>query len=131
MPGCDALWYRTRRCASMGCVLAPRRYVEMTCPQCLKSIPSKLLWIVSGKDGSSCPHCKASFCPKPLCAVVLFLLSCAIGDATLIVLRRLGAPFWMAFAAFFVVFAAAYALGMPLILRLRVKAPPDLADKRA
>ena len=103
----------------------------MTCPQCLKSIPSRLLWIVSGKDGSSCPHCKASLCPKPLCAVLLFLLSCGIADATLIILRHSGAPFWAAFLAFLVVFAAAYAIGTPLLLRLRIKAQPDLAGKRA
>jgi hypothetical protein len=96
----------------------------MNCPQCLKSIPSKSLWLVSGKDGSACPHCRASLCPRAFCAVILFLLSCVVGDATLIVLRHVGAPFWLAFAAFFVVFVAAYAFGAPLILRLRVKPEP-------
>jgi hypothetical protein len=55
--------------------------------------------------------------------VVLFLLSCVLGDATLIVLRRLGAESWLAFAAFFLVFVAAYFVGLRVILRLRVKAP--------
>ena len=44
----------------------------MQCPQCNQRVPAKLLWVVSGANGSSCPHCKASLCPKAMCAVVLF-----------------------------------------------------------
>jgi hypothetical protein len=93
----------------------------MNCPQCRKSISSRSLWIISGKDGSKCPHCQAMLCPRAMCAVVLFLLSCVLGDATLIALRHFGAPFWLAFAAFFAVFGATYAIAAPMILRLRVK----------
>jgi hypothetical protein len=101
----------------------------MNCPQCRNSVASKSLWILSGKDGSSCPHCKTSLCPRASCAVVLFLLSCVLGDVTLTVLRHIGAPFWLAFAAFFVVFAATYMIGAPLILRLRVRpTPPSTMD---
>jgi hypothetical protein len=57
---------------------------------------------------------------------VLFLLSCVLGDATLIVLRCLGAESWLSFAAFFVVFAATYLVGLRVILRLRVKAAPPV-----
>jgi hypothetical protein len=64
-------------------------------------------------------------CPKATCALVLFALSCVFGDATLILLRRLmDANIWVAFLGFFVVFAAVYAIGLRLILRLRVK-PQD------
>lgn len=69
-----------------------------------------------------CPHCQAGLRPKAVCAVVLFLLSCALGDGALILLRRAGAESWLAFSAFFVVFAAAYLLGLRVILRLQVKA---------
>ena len=93
----------------------------MNCPQCLKSISSKSLGIISGKDGSQCPYCNALLCPRASCAVALFLLSCLLGDSTLIALRHFGAPFWLAFAAFFVVFGATYTISAPLILRLRVK----------
>jgi hypothetical protein len=93
----------------------------MICPQCLKTVPSKSLFLISGKEGASCPHCKASLCPRATCAVVLFLLSCVLGDAALILMRHAGAPSWLAFSGFFVVFAAAYAVCAPLILRLRVR----------
>jgi hypothetical protein len=93
----------------------------MVCPQCHKEVPAKLNLVLSGANGSLCPHCKVSLCPKAVCAVVLFLLSCVLADTTLILLRHAGAQFWLAFLAFFVVFAAAYLVGMRLILRLRVK----------
>jgi hypothetical protein len=94
----------------------------MDCPQCHKQVPTKFSWILSGANGSTCPHCKVSLCPKAVCAIVLFLLSCVLGDGTLILLRHAGAASWIAFSAFFVVFAAAYLLGLRVILRLRVKA---------
>ena len=96
----------------------------MVCPQCQKQVATKLLWVASGANGSVCPHCDARLCPKAICAVVLFALSCVCGDVALILLRRVDANFWLAFLGFFVVFAAVYALGLRLILRLRVK-PPD------
>lgn len=95
----------------------------MVCPQCNKQVPARLHWVFSGANGSLCPHCQASLCPKAACAVVLFLLSCLIGDGTLILLRWAGASWWIAFAAFFFVFAAAYLAGLRLILRLRLKRP--------
>ncbi|HKV49003.1 MAG TPA: hypothetical protein VJN69_12995 [Candidatus Acidoferrales bacterium] len=54
--------------------------------------------------------------------MALFLVSCGLADGALILLRRGGIAFWLAFAAFFVVFAAAYLIGMRVMLRLRVKA---------
>jgi hypothetical protein len=94
----------------------------MVCPQCQKEVPAQLRWVLSGANGSLCPHCNVSLCPRASCAVILFLLSCGLGDATLILLRRAGAEFWLAFLAFFAVFAAVYLVGLRLILRLRVKA---------
>jgi hypothetical protein len=96
----------------------------MFCPQCQKRVPARLLWVVSSANGSPCPHCKASLCPKPMCAVVLFALSCICGDVTLILLRRADVNFWLAFLGFFLVFAGVYAVGLKLFLRLRVR-PPD------
>ncbi len=96
----------------------------MVCPQCRQQVPAKLSWIFSGANGSSCPHCKASLCPRAACAVVLFLLACALGDTTLIVLRHFGVQSWLTLLAFFVAFAATYLAGLRLILRLRVKTVP-------
>jgi hypothetical protein len=96
----------------------------MDCPQCHKPVPAKLHWVINGAKGSLCPHCKVSLCPQATCAVVLFFLACGLADVTLILLRRAGAEFWLAFLAFFVVFAAAYLAGLRLILRLRVKTQP-------
>jgi hypothetical protein len=96
----------------------------MFCPQCQKQAPARLLWIVSGAKGSLCPHCNANLCPKAICAVVLFALSCVGGDVTLLLLRHAGVNFWFAFLGFFAAFAGVYALGLKLILRLRVR-PPD------
>jgi hypothetical protein len=92
----------------------------MRCPQCGKKIPAKHFLLLRGADGSVCPHCAAGLCPRASCAVALFLLACAAGDVTLILLRRAGAESWLAFAGFFVVFAAAYLAGMRFILRMRV-----------
>lgn len=96
----------------------------MDCPQCHKQVPARFSWILSGANGSTCPHCKVSLCPKATCAIVLFLLSCVLADGTLILLRHAVVGSWVAFAAFFGVFAAAYLLGLRVILRLRVKATP-------
>lgn len=97
----------------------------MDCPQCNKPVPAKLHWAINGAKGSVCPHCQANLCPRAICAVVLFFLSCGLADAALILLRRAGAEFWLALLAFFVVFAAAYLAGLRLIMRLRVKAPAE------
>ena len=99
----------------------------MDCPQCRQQVPPKLHWFLSGANGSVCPHCKAGLRPKAICAIVLFFLSCALGDGALILLRRAGAESWVAFGAFFVVFAVAYLLAMRVILRLQVKASPEEA----
>lgn len=93
----------------------------MDCPQCQKRVPATLHWVLSGANGSTCPHCNASLCPRATCAVVLFLVSCGLADGTLILLRHTGVAFWVAFAAFFAVFAAAYLIGLRVMLRLRVK----------
>jgi hypothetical protein len=96
----------------------------MDCPQCQKRVPATFHWVLSGANGSTCPHCRASLCPKAACAVVLFLVSCGLADGALILLRSAGVAFWIAFGAFFVVFATVYLLGMRLMLRLRVKPAP-------
>jgi hypothetical protein len=66
--------------------------------------------------------------------VVLFALSCVFGDGTLILLRRFDANTWLAFLGFFLVFAAVYAVGLRLILKLRLKNPtaatPDMGERR-
>ena len=93
----------------------------MDCPQCQKRVPATLHWVLSGANGSTCPHCKANLCPKAACAVALFLVSCGLADGALILLRHVGVAFWIAFSAFFVVFAVVYLLGLRVIVRLRVK----------
>jgi hypothetical protein len=93
----------------------------MTCPQCNQPVPAKSLWTRAGLSTVVCPHCHASLCPKALCAVVLFVVSFGMGDAVLVLLRHGGAAIWLAFAGFFVVFVAVYAVFAPLMLRLRLK----------
>jgi hypothetical protein len=56
-----------------------------------------------------------------MCAVVLFVMSFGLGNASLFLLRREGAELWLAFAGFFVVFASVYVVIAPMILRLRLK----------
>jgi len=106
----------------------------MTCPQCYQQVPAKSLWTRAGLSTVVCPHCQASLCPKALCAVVLFMVSFGMGDAVLVLLRRSGAAMWLAFAGFFVVFVAFYAVFAPLMLRLRLKGPggePHLSGHNA
>jgi len=93
----------------------------MTCPQCQQHIPAKSLWTTSGFAGITCPSCAASLTPKPLTAILLFVLSIGLGDAALILLRRNGAGLLLAFAGFFLVFAAVFALAAPLLLQMRLK----------
>lgn len=95
----------------------------MFCPGCRKPVPATVRWVLSGANGSTCPHCKASLCPRAAYAVILFLISCGLADGTLILLRHGGAPFWLAFAAFFIAFAAVYLVGVRVLLRLRVNSP--------
>ena len=104
----------------------------MTCSQCKGRVPSKALWTATGLSGIVCPHCHASLCPKAVCAIVLFALSFGLGDIALVVLRRHGAEFWLAFFGFFVIFAGVYAVTAPLVLRLRLKddSGPHLAARR-
>ena len=94
----------------------------MDCPQCQKRVPATLHWVLSGANGSTCPHCKAGLCPKATYAVLLFFVSCGLADGALILLRHAGVAFWVAFAAFFIVFAMVYLIGLRVMLRLRVKA---------
>lgn len=93
----------------------------MTCPRCNGRVPVKALWTATGLSGIVCPHCHASLCPKPICAILLFALSFGLGDIALVVLRQHGAPYWLAFLGFFVILAGVYAVAAPLVLRLRVK----------
>jgi hypothetical protein len=93
----------------------------MTCPQCNQSIPAKSLWTTSGFAGITCPGCSASLAPKPLTALLLFVLSLGLGDLALILLRRNGAGLLLAFVGFFLVAAAVFALAAPLILQMRLK----------
>ncbi len=93
----------------------------MTCPQCHQRIPLTVFWTSKGISGLSCPDCHVSLCPTPLSAILVFALSFGLGNATLILLRHKGMDFLAAFAGFFVVFAAVYAVIAPVILRMRVK----------
>jgi hypothetical protein len=93
----------------------------MTCPQCNHAVPAKSLWTRAGFSSVVCPYCHASLCPTALRAILLFVISFGMGDAVLEVLRRNGEDLWLAFAGFFIVFVAAYALLAPLVLRLRPK----------
>jgi hypothetical protein len=106
----------------------------MTCPQCHHSIPAKSLWTRSGLSCIVCPHCHASLCPKPLTAVVLFLVSFGMGDAVLAILRHDGMGAWIALAGFFIIFAVVFAVLAPLVLRLRPRGPggaPHLSGNKA
>jgi hypothetical protein len=93
----------------------------MTCPQCQHKIPARSLWTTSGFATVTCPHCATSLCPKPLTALLLFVISIGLGDAAMVLLRRNGANFLMAFVGFFLVFVAVFALVAPLLLQMRVK----------
>jgi hypothetical protein len=93
----------------------------MTCPQCHQPIPAKALWTSSGFSGITCPACSASLAPKPLTALLLFVLSIGLGDLALILLRKNGAGLLLAFGGFFLVAAAVFALAAPLILQMRLK----------
>jgi hypothetical protein len=97
------------------------RFTAMTCPQCHQRIPLTVFWTSKGISGLSCPDCHVSLCPTPLSAILVFALSFGLGNATLILLRHKGMDFLAAFAGFFVVFAAVYAVIAPVILRMRVK----------
>ncbi|MGA8555116.1 MAG: hypothetical protein WB630_11930 [Candidatus Acidiferrales bacterium] len=96
----------------------------MTCPQCQQRVPLSVFWTAKGLSGLSCPNCHVSLCPTPLSAILVFALSFGLGNATLILLRHKGMDFLAAFAGFFVVFAAVYAVIAPAILRMRVKEQP-------
>jgi hypothetical protein len=93
----------------------------MTCPQCQHKVPAKALWTTSGFATITCQHCATSLCPKPLTALLLFVLSIGLGDAALVLLRKNGAGLLLASAGFFLVCAAVFALAAPLLLQMRVK----------
>jgi hypothetical protein len=105
----------------------------MTCPQCNEHIPTKSLWTPAGLSGVVCAHCHVALCPKPLSAIFVFALSFGLGDVALMFLRHKGEAFWVAFAGFFVVFAAVFALSAPVLLRMRLKdhGDPHLSGHRA
>jgi hypothetical protein len=56
-----------------------------------------------------------------MCTLVLFAISFGLGLLVVLALRLEGANLLMSVAAFFVVFAAAYAVAGPMILSLRPK----------
>ncbi|MGA3300816.1 MAG: hypothetical protein ABSD87_12055 [Candidatus Acidiferrales bacterium] len=93
----------------------------MTCPQCQQPIPAKSLWTTSGFSGIICPGCSASLTPKPLTAILLFVMSIGLGDLALVLLRKNGAGLLLAFVGFFLVTAAVFALAAPLVLQMRPK----------
>ena len=82
----------------------------MTCPQCQHRVPAKALWTTSGFASVTCPHCAATLSPKPLTALLLFVLSIGLGDAALVLLRKNGAGLLLASAGFFLVCAAVFAV---------------------
>ncbi|MGA8037359.1 MAG: hypothetical protein WA823_10790 [Candidatus Acidiferrales bacterium] len=93
----------------------------MTCPQCHERIPAGALWTGSGLSHVVCEKCSIHLKPKPLSAVLIFVLSFGLAEAAMLVLRKVGAAYWMTFVGFFVVFAAVFALGAPALLRFQVK----------
>ena len=106
----------------------------MTCPQCNKSIPGSSLWTSAGFSGIECPHCHTPVCPTPICALALFVISFGFGEIALLVLRRLGQHTWVGIAGFIAVFALAFFLIAPLVIRLRVRerrAQSRLTDHKA
>jgi len=105
----------------------------MNCPRCDGRVPAKALWTSAEPSGMVCPHCRASLCPKALCAIVVFALCIGLGEASLLVLRWHGAGFAVGLLGFFFVFVAVFALAAPVVLKLRVKesAPRSFAGKRA
>jgi len=106
----------------------------MTCPQCHQSIPAKSLWTRAGLSCVVCRHCHTSLCPKPLTAVVLFLVSFGLADGVLLLLRREGADRLEATGGFFVAFVVLFVLLAPLVLRLRPRAhdgTPHLTGHKA
>lgn len=106
----------------------------MTCPQCSKNVPATSLWTSGGFSGIECPQCHAPLCPTPICAVVLFLASFGLGEVTLLVLRRMGQHTWVSILACIAVFALAFIVLGPLVIRLRIRerrAQPRLSDRKA
>ncbi len=59
--------------------------------------------------------------PKPLSAILVFVLSFGLAEAAMLVLRKVGAPYWLTFVGFFIMFAVVFALGSPAILRFQLK----------
>jgi p-aminobenzoyl-glutamate transporter AbgT len=93
----------------------------MTCPQCHEAIPASSLWTSSGLSNVVCERCGTHLKPKPLSAILVFVLSFGLAEAAMLVLRRVGAVYWMTFVGFFVVFAVVFALGSPALLRFQTK----------
>lgn len=95
--------------------------LPMICPQCKARVPAKALWTPSGPGRVVCPECGARLCPKAACAVALFLISLGLGEIALVALRSSGAGLEYGFLGFFLVFACAYCLAMPLVVKLRYR----------
>jgi hypothetical protein len=93
----------------------------MTCPQCHEHVPAGTLFTASGLSHIVCEKCSTPLKPKPLSAILIFVLSFGLGDLAMLALKKYGAAYWMTFAGFFVVFAAVFILGAPALLRLQPK----------
>jgi hypothetical protein len=93
----------------------------MTCPQCHDHIPAGALWSSSGLSHVVCEKCGTNLKPKPLSAVLIFVLSFGLAEGAMLVLRKVGAAYWLTFVGFFVVFALVFALGAPALLRFQMK----------
>jgi hypothetical protein len=104
----------------------------MTCPQCASRVPAKALWKSSGLSAVVCPQCGASLCPKAFCTILLFAVCIGLGEATLLILQSLGGNLALSLIGFFAVFAGAYAIAAPALIKLRVKdtAVRSLAGRR-
>ena len=102
----------------------------MTCPQCNERIPARAIWTPAGLSGVVCVHCHAALAPKPISAILVFAVSFGLGDLALMLLRHKGAEFWQAFAGFFVVFAAVFALTAPSVSALALEGPRRPASER-
>jgi hypothetical protein len=93
----------------------------MTCPQCHEHVPAGALFTASGLSNIVCEKCSTHLKPKPLSAILIFVLSFGLGEVAMLALKKYGAAYWLTFVGFFVVFAVVFTLAAPALLRLQAK----------
>jgi hypothetical protein len=97
----------------------------MTCPKCHERISVASLWTGAGLSHVVCAKCAVALKPKPISAILVFVLSFGLAEVAMLILRRVGSVYWMTFVGFFVVFALVFAVSAPLLLRFQVKEPRE------